>query len=529
MSAKTTEAKTMIDTPQYKPLSRVKWAGLALAFFGLLVSSMVVFNSKALAAACTAPSTDYGTVTQTVAIPADGTYRVWSRIMAPDTTNNSYLLEVDGSSCFTVGDSAITANTWTWVNYQNGNTGSFIDSTLTQGNHTIKMIGREPNVKLDRVIFTADTSCTPNNTRNTTSNPPVEPGDNCANPPDTTVPTVSISSPANNATVPAATTITAVATDNVAIKRVEFYVDNTLVGSDTTAANVNQYSFAATLSVGSHSLVAKAFDTSDNTASSSTVTVTVADTTAPTISAVASSSITQTSATVTWTTNEASDSQVEYGTTTSYGSSTTLNTTDVTSHSVGLTGLTASTTYHYRVKSRDAANNLATGTDNTFTTQAPAGDTTKPTVSMTAPSNNASVNGASTTVSATATDNVGVVGVQFKLDGANVGAEDMTPSGSTYSITWDTTAVSNGTHTLTAVARDAAGNTQTSTGVTVTVNNVTIRNEDVNQDGQVNIQDISLVISKYGQTGTTLGRPDVNHDNTVNIQDISLVIAQYGK
>jgi len=105
----------------------------------------------------------------------------------------------------------------------------------------------------------------------------------------------------------------------------------------------------------------------------------------------------------------------------------------------------------------------------------------------------------------------------------------MTPSGSTYSITWDTTAVSNGTHTLTAVARDAAGNTQTSTGVTVTVNNVTIRNEDVNQDGQVNIQDISLVISKYGQTGTTLGRPDVNHDNTVNIQDISLVIAQYGK
>ncbi len=94
------------------------------------------------------------------------------------------------------------------------------------------------------------------------------------------------------------------------------------------------------------------------------------DTTAPVISAVASSGITQSSATITWTTNEASDSQVEYGTTIAYGRSAVLNLSLVTSHSQTLTGLSAGTTYHYRVKSRDAAGNLAPSGDFTFTTQA---------------------------------------------------------------------------------------------------------------------------------------------------------------
>jgi hypothetical protein len=71
-------------------------------------------------------------------------------------------------------------------------------------------------------------------------------------------------------------------------------------------------------------------------------------------------------------------------------------------------------------------------------------------------------------ISATATDDVGVVGVQFKVDGAGIGAEIATPP---YGALWDSTTVTNGAHTLTAVARDAAGNTRTSTGVVVTVAN----------------------------------------------------------
>jgi hypothetical protein len=91
-------------------------------------------------------------------------------------------------------------------------------------------------------------------------------------------------------------------------------------------------------------------------------------------------------------------------------------------------------------------------------------------VSIAAPVNGATVSGSAVTVSANASDNVGVVGVQFRLDGANWGAED---TASPYTTTWDTTTVSNGTHTLTAVARDAEGNTTTAATVTVTVTNTT--------------------------------------------------------
>jgi hypothetical protein len=89
-------------------------------------------------------------------------------------------------------------------------------------------------------------------------------------------------------------------------------------------------------------------------------------------------------------------------------------------------------------------------------------------VTLTAPAAAATVSGAAVAVSATAADNVGVAGVQFKLDGANLGAEDTTAP---YSVTWDSTTSVNGPHALTAVARDAAGNTATATSVTVTASN----------------------------------------------------------
>lgn len=71
-------------------------------------------------------------------------------------------------------------------------------------------------------------------------------------------------------------------------------------------------------------------------------------------------------------------------------------------------------------------------------------------------------------VTADAADNVGVVGVQFLLDGVALGPEDPTAP---YSVTWDTTTVPNGTYTLTARARDAAGNIGTSAPVVVDVLN----------------------------------------------------------
>jgi hypothetical protein len=129
--------------------------------------------------------------------------------------------------------------------------------------------------------------------------------------------------------------------------------------------------------------------------------------------------------------------------------------------------------------------------DVTFTPGAPVGtvppppaDTTPPTVSITAPAGGATVSGTTAAISATASDNVGVVGVQFKVDGSNVGAEVTT---SPYTTSWNTTAFVNGTHTLTVVARDAAGNTTTSQAVTVTVNNVSATTTVVFQESSVTL------------------------------------------
>jgi subtilase family serine protease len=96
-------------------------------------------------------------------------------------------------------------------------------------------------------------------------------------------------------------------------------------------------------------------------------------------------------------------------------------------------------------------------------------DLTLPVVSMISPENNSAVIGNTITISATATDNVGVVGVQFKLDGNNLGAEDLIAP---YSMVWDTTSATDGLHTLTAVARDADGNLGTASA-TITVSNNT--------------------------------------------------------
>jgi hypothetical protein len=71
-------------------------------------------------------------------------------------------------------------------------------------------------------------------------------------------------------------------------------------------------------------------------------------------------------------------------------------------------------------------------------------------------------------VAAGATDNVGVAGVQFLVDGAPQGAED---TSAPYSISWDTRTAANGGHALAARARDASGNQTTSASVSVTVSN----------------------------------------------------------
>jgi acid phosphatase len=96
------------------------------------------------------------------------------------------------------------------------------------------------------------------------------------------------------------------------------------------------------------------------------------------------------------------------------------------------------------------------------------GSPTPPSVSITSPASGATISGI-TTVTASASDAVGVAGVQFKVDGNNLGGEATTAP---YSVSLDTATLVNGSHVLTAVARNVSGITTTSAAVNITVSNV---------------------------------------------------------
>jgi hypothetical protein len=116
---------------------------------------------------------------------------------------------------------------------------------------------------------------------------------------------------------------------------------------------------------------------------------------------------------------------------------------------------------------RDAAGNKTTSAAVPVTVA--NADHTPPSAWLTFPESGARLGG-TITLTGGASDNVGVVGVQFQLDGKSLGSED---TSAPYSVAWNTASVANGSHQLSALARDAAGNAKTSTVVTVTVANAT--------------------------------------------------------
>jgi len=215
-------------------------------------------------------------------------------------------------------------------------------------------------------------------------------------PADNTPPTVSMSQPADNATVSGAVTIAATASDAGGVAGVKFFLDGSTLLSDDIAPPYSLSWNTLSLANGSHVLTAEARDAAGNVRTSAAVNVTVSnagvDASSPSISGLVAGNITQTGAVIAWTTNEPADTQVNYGTSTSYGQSSALNSTDVTAHSVTLSGLTAGKLYNVRARSRDAAGNLTVSGNITFTTLAapPPGDTTPPAITNVSAGNIAS-------------------------------------------------------------------------------------------------------------------------------------------
>ena len=252
------------------------------------------------------------------------------------------------------------------------------------------------------------------------------------------------------------------------VSRVEFFVDGSQVGSDSSAPYSVSWN-TRSVGNGTHSVRAVAQDILGVRWNSNTVTVTVFnDVTPPPVSVTSPASGATVSGTVNVTASAADNvgvASVQFqldgvnagAPDTSSPYAISWNTTGVSNGAHTL-----------RAVARDAAGNVRTSSAISVTVaNGPPPDTTPPSVSITAPANGATVSG-TVNVTASAADNVGVASVQFQLDGANAGAPD---TSAPYSIPWNTAGASDGAHTLTAVARDAAGNTRTSATVTVTVAN----------------------------------------------------------
>jgi serine protease len=206
------------------------------------------------------------------------------------------------------------------------------------------------------------------------------------------------------------------------------------------------------------------------------------DTTPPTISNVAATGVTGTSATITWTTDEPSDSTVNYGTTTSLGNAKS-DSALVTSHSVTLTNLAKDTQYYYKVESKDASGNTATAPEN------PNSFTTKPN---------------QVPVADAGPDQSALINEQVQFDGS--GSYD--PDGTIVSYHWNfgdgaTGTGQNPTHAYTATATYTATLTVTdnnwATGTDTTV--VTVTEQPKTQS--------------FKFTGTVLPRGENKHDVTI--------------
>lgn len=191
---------------------------------------------------------------------------------------------------------------------------------------------------------------------------------------DTTAPEVKAFVIPATATTLAVNITTFTATDANGIAGYKITETATIPGASDagwTSVKPTTYTFST---AGAKTLYAWAKDANGNVSTSlhDTVIITLADTTAPTISGT-TTNVSATSATIAWTTNEASTSTVYYGTTAPIDTNAiaTPKVTDagmVTSHSLMIPGLTSNTIYHFIIKSVDASNNVVLSSDSTFTT-----------------------------------------------------------------------------------------------------------------------------------------------------------------
>ena len=377
-----------------------------------------------------------------------------SAVDAPLVTGNA-----EQGSLLTTSNGTWSGNTpmtfayqWQLCNYLGGKCRDILNAT----SNTYKPVSSDVNMRL-RVVVTAS------NASGSTSQASL-PTD--AVRADSTAP----SAPGNLRIASAGQTSLSLAwsasTDGVGVAGYGVYRD----GSPLAITQLTGYTIAGLSCGKSYTVAVDAYDAVGNRSAKASLIAstagcgTITDTQAPsTPTGLTKAAATATSISVSWTASTDNIGVTGYG---KYRNGSLVATSTGTTYT--FSGLSCGTGYTLAVDARDAAGNRSGKTYLSAATAACGLDTTAPAISLTAPAPGAIVTG-TIPMNANAIDNVGVAGVQFKVDGVNVSSED---TSSPYGVLWNTASVGNGNHTLTAVARDAGGNISTSAQVVVSVSNV---------------------------------------------------------
>jgi hypothetical protein len=308
----------------------------------------------------------------------------------------------------------------------------------------------------------------------------VNAGGPATTPGDTAAPDVAVSNPTSGATVGATATLEATASDNTGVTGVWFTVDGSTVGSEIKTAPYRMTWNTSGVSNGTRAIRAVARDAAGNVATSQAVNVTLnstsVDTTAPTVSLTAPAA----GATITGTVAVSASASDNVGVTSVQFTlnSVNLGSPDTTApYSISWSTLGAANGQHeLRAVARDGAGNVTTSASRTVTVNnttpapapapAPTTDNIRPDAIITSPGRYQRLTG-TVAIRVNASDNVGVKSVTFTVDGRRI---DPTDTQAPYEVSWDTTRIGNGYHTIRVTAADAAGNTRT-TSVSVYVSN----------------------------------------------------------
>jgi subtilisin family serine protease len=281
-------------------------------------------------------------------------------------------------------------------------------------------------------------------------------------PPDTIPPTASFSSPTNGASVSGSISVAVTGTDNVGVTKLEWYLDGVLQGSNNSASASFSWN-TATAANGSHTLQAKAYDAAGNSGTSSLISVSVNNSVPSPTASISSPS---------------SGSTVSNSVSVDVVATDTVTITNVQWYLDGaLQESSASATPNFswnttncangshtlQAEAYDAAGSMGASALVSVTVQNSVPDTTPPTVAITSPASGFTVTARYTPVSVASSDNVGVVKVAFLVDGKTYA----TSTSSTPVFNWYTAKLVRGSHTLQAVASDAAGNSTRSAVATV--------------------------------------------------------------